>query len=140
MGGGVTTGRRGGRNPGGCDEFVAARYIHDFIFALASIIPYNPDDVLRKGSGTLCESLLMNQATKAEVVYPNKHHDPPLEFHEGTNRLIEQSTYEDSAKNKQQIRESIMTRTRAKIGLPHQFTSPAYVFLVHDVSMFTPNP
>jgi DNA polymerase epsilon subunit 1 len=74
--------------------YLYQKYIHDFIFALASIIPYNPDDVLRKGSGTLCESLLMNQATKAEVVYPNKHMDPPLEFHEGTNRLIEQSTYE----------------------------------------------
>jgi len=74
--------------------YLYQKYIHDFIFALASIIPYNPDDVLRKGSGTLCESLLMNQAFKAEVVFPNKHHDPPLEFHEGTNRLIEQSTYE----------------------------------------------
>jgi len=74
--------------------YLYMKYIHDFIFALASIIPYNPDDVLRRGSGTLCESLLMNQAYKANVVFPNKHVDIPLEFHEGTNRLIEQGSYE----------------------------------------------
>jgi DNA polymerase epsilon subunit 1 len=34
-------------------------YIHPFIFSLATIIPMPPDDVLRKGSGTLCEHLLM---------------------------------------------------------------------------------
>ena len=34
-------------------------YIHPFIFSLATIIPLPPDDVLRKGSGTLCEQLLM---------------------------------------------------------------------------------
>lgn len=34
-------------------------YIHPFIFSLATIIPLPPDEVLRKGSGTLCEQLLM---------------------------------------------------------------------------------
>lgn len=38
------------------------RYIHPFIFSLATIIPMPPDEVLRKGSGTLCEQLLMVQA------------------------------------------------------------------------------
>ena len=37
------------------------RYIHPFIFSLATIIPMPPDEVLRKGSGTLCEQLLMVQ-------------------------------------------------------------------------------
>nr|USW07830.1 DNA polymerase epsilon catalytic subunit A [Crypthecodinium cohnii] len=74
--------------------YLYMKYIHDFIFALCTIIPYNPDDVLRKGSGTLCESLLMNQAFQASVLFPNKHIDPALEFHEATNRMIEQSTYE----------------------------------------------
>lgn len=32
-----------------------------------------PDDVLRKGSGTLCEHLLMAEAYRAQVVFPNKH-------------------------------------------------------------------
>ena len=34
------------------------RYVHPFIFSLCNIIPMPPDDVLRKGSGTLCEFLL----------------------------------------------------------------------------------
>lgn len=74
--------------------YLYMKYIHDFIFALCSIIPYGPDDVLRKGSGTLCESLLMTQATKANVLYPNKHVDVAIDFHEATSRMIEQSTYE----------------------------------------------
>lgn len=32
--------------------------------SLATIIPMPPDEVLRKGSGTLCEALLMVQAYK----------------------------------------------------------------------------
>lgn len=32
-----------------------------------------PDEVLRKGSGTLCEQLLMVQAYRAGIVAPNKH-------------------------------------------------------------------
>lgn len=39
-------------------------YIHPFIFSLSTIIPMPPDEVLRKGSGTLCEQLLMVQAFK----------------------------------------------------------------------------
>jgi hypothetical protein len=39
-------------------------YIHPFIFSLSTIIPMPPDEVLRKGSGTLCEMLLMVQAYK----------------------------------------------------------------------------
>jgi len=74
--------------------YLYMKYIHDFIFALCSIIPYGPDDVLRKGSGTLCESLLMAEAFKVEVLFPNKHKDPLLEYHEETNRLIETSSYE----------------------------------------------
>ena len=34
--------------------FLYMKHIHGFIFALASIIPMYPDEVLRKGSGTLC--------------------------------------------------------------------------------------
>lgn len=36
-------------------------YVHPFIFSLATIIPMPPDEVLRKGSGTLSEMLLMVQ-------------------------------------------------------------------------------
>jgi DNA polymerase epsilon subunit 1 len=48
-------------------------YIHPFIFSLSTIIPMTPDEVLRKGSGTLCEMLLMVQAYKANIAAPNKH-------------------------------------------------------------------
>ena len=37
---------------------ILTRYVHPFIFSLCNIIPMTPDDVLRKGSGTLCETLL----------------------------------------------------------------------------------
>ena len=42
--------------------YLYATYIHPFIFSLSTIIPMPPDEVLRKGSGTLCELLLMVQA------------------------------------------------------------------------------
>ncbi|VWU50294.1 DNA polymerase epsilon catalytic subunit A, putative, partial [Hepatocystis sp. ex Piliocolobus tephrosceles] len=48
------------------------KFIHNFLFALCSIIPMNPDDVLRQGSGTLCEQLLMAEAYKKNILFPNK--------------------------------------------------------------------
>lgn len=42
--------------------YLYTTYIHPFIFSLSTIIPMPPDEVLRKGSGTLCELLLMVQA------------------------------------------------------------------------------
>eukprot|EP00955_Chlamydomonas_euryale_P025577 269936-Chlamydomonas_euryale.AAC.1 len=52
-------------------------YVHPFIFSLATIIPMPPDEVLRKGSGTLCEQLLMVQAYAKGIVCPNKHTSMP---------------------------------------------------------------
>ncbi|KAJ4762241.1 Dna polymerase epsilon catalytic subunit a [Rhynchospora pubera] len=66
-------------------------YVHPFIFSLATIIPMSPDEVLRKGSGTLCEMLLMVEAYKANVICPNKHQDQPEKFY--NNRLLESETY-----------------------------------------------
>ncbi|CAD2095637.1 DNA polymerase epsilon catalytic subunit A, putative [Plasmodium vinckei lentum] len=48
------------------------KFIHSFLFALCSIIPMNPDNVLRQGSGTLCEQLLMAEAYKKNILFPNK--------------------------------------------------------------------
>jgi len=45
-------------------------YIHPFIFSLATVIPMPPDEVLRKGSGTLCEALLMVQAFQVGILLP----------------------------------------------------------------------
>lgn len=39
--------------------YLYMKYVHPFIFSLCNIIPLNPDEVLRKGTGTLCEMLLM---------------------------------------------------------------------------------
>ncbi|PWA94332.1 DNA polymerase epsilon catalytic subunit [Artemisia annua] len=66
-------------------------YVHPFIFSLATIIPMPPDEVLRKGSGTLCEMLLMVQAYTANVICPNKHQPEPEKFYNG--HLLESETY-----------------------------------------------
>ncbi|KAI6196280.1 DNA polymerase epsilon catalytic subunit A [Aphelenchoides besseyi] len=52
--------------------YLYMKYVHPFIFALCTIIPLGPDDVLRKGSGTLCEALLMVEAYHKNIIYPNK--------------------------------------------------------------------
>ena len=47
--------------------------------------------VLRKGSGTLCEALLMVEAYKGNIVCPNKQNDPLESFYKG--HLLESETY-----------------------------------------------
>ena len=71
-------------------------YVHPFIFSLSTIIPMPPDEVLRKGSGTLCEMLLMVQAFKANIVAPNKHKSTPEKMHSdkaGVSHLLSSETY-----------------------------------------------
>nr|OQO27904.1 DNA polymerase epsilon catalytic subunit A [Rachicladosporium sp. CCFEE 5018] len=71
--------------------YLYMKYVHPFIFSLCTIIPLGPDDVLRKGTGTLCEMLLMVQAYQKEIVLPNKHVQPRESFWEG--HLLESETY-----------------------------------------------
>lgn len=71
--------------------YLYMKYVHPFIFSLCTIIPLGPDDVLRKGTGTLCEMLLMVQAYQKEIVLPNKHQQPRESFWEG--HLLESETY-----------------------------------------------
>ncbi|KAJ3294019.1 DNA polymerase epsilon catalytic subunit [Borealophlyctis nickersoniae] len=71
--------------------YLYMKYVHPFIFSLCNIIPMNPDDVLRKGSGTLCETLLMVEAYRANVIMPNKHEEESGKFFEG--HLLEGETY-----------------------------------------------
>lgn len=52
--------------------YLYLKYVHPFTFALATIIPLEPDEILRKGSGTLCECILMVRAFHSNVVFPNK--------------------------------------------------------------------
>ncbi|KAH8595284.1 hypothetical protein B0O99DRAFT_687123 [Bisporella sp. PMI_857] len=71
--------------------YLYMKYVHPFIFSLCTIIPLGPDAVLRKGTGTLCEMLLMVQAYQKEIVLPNKHVSPKEAFWEG--HLLESETY-----------------------------------------------
>lgn len=71
--------------------YLYMKYVHPFIFSLCTIIPLGPDDTLRKGTGTLCEMLLMVQAYQKDIVLPNKHKPPREEFWEG--HLLESETY-----------------------------------------------
>lgn len=71
--------------------YLYMKYVHPFIFSLCNIIPLNPDEVLRKGSGTLCETLLMVQAYQGSIIMPNRHTDPVGSTYQG--HLLESETY-----------------------------------------------
>jgi DNA polymerase epsilon subunit 1 len=71
--------------------YLYMKYVHTFTFSLCNIIPTIPDEVLRKGSGTLCEYLLMVQSYKANVIMPNKHSESHGKLYEG--HLLESETY-----------------------------------------------
>ncbi|OCK81484.1 DNA polymeras-like protein epsilon [Lepidopterella palustris CBS 459.81] len=71
--------------------YLYMKYVHPFIFSLCTIIPLGPDDVLRKGTGTLCEMLLMVQAYQKGIVLPNKHQAPKEAFWDG--HLLDSETY-----------------------------------------------
>jgi DNA polymerase epsilon subunit 1 len=71
--------------------YLYEKYVHLFIFSLCTIIPMGPEDVLRKGSGTLCETLLMVQACNKSIICPNKQLDDAAKFHQG--HLVESETY-----------------------------------------------
>ncbi|KAG0367489.1 hypothetical protein BC939DRAFT_506368 [Gamsiella multidivaricata] len=71
--------------------YLYMKYVHPFIFSLCNIIPMNPDEVLRKGSGTLCETLLMVEAYQGNIIMPNKHTESYNKMHDG--HLLESETY-----------------------------------------------
>lgn len=92
--------------------YLYMKYVHPFVFSLCNIIPLNPDEVLRKGSGTLCETLLMVsglflfpdlsffahlpfhfqvEAHRGEVIMPNRHVDVQTNMYDG--HLLESETY-----------------------------------------------
>lgn len=71
--------------------YLYMKYVHPFIFSLCTILPLGGDDTLRKGTGTLCEMLLMVQAYQREIVLPNKHVSPKEAFWDG--HLLDSETY-----------------------------------------------
>ena len=77
--------------PPSTPRHLCRRYVHNFIFSLCTIIPMQSEDVLRKGSGTLCEMLLQVEAFKGNIVCPNKQVEERLRFIEG--HLVDTETY-----------------------------------------------
>ncbi|KAJ3917629.1 hypothetical protein F5877DRAFT_44306 [Lentinula edodes] len=71
--------------------YLYMKYVHPFIFSLCNIIPLNPDEVLRKGSGTLCETLLMVEAYRGHIIMPNRHEEEHGNFYDG--HLLASETY-----------------------------------------------
>ncbi|KAI0946543.1 hypothetical protein AcW1_009982 [Taiwanofungus camphoratus] len=71
--------------------YLYMKYVHPFIFSLCNIIPLRPDDVLRKGTGTLCETLLMVEAYRGEIIMPNRHEEEHGNMYEG--HLLASETY-----------------------------------------------
>ncbi|OWZ18951.1 DNA polymerase epsilon catalytic subunit [Phytophthora megakarya] len=68
------------------------KYVHLFVFSLCTIIPLGSEDVLRKGSGTLCEALLMVEAFEGNIICPNKQSSAREEkFYKG--HFVESETY-----------------------------------------------
>ncbi|KJH52429.1 hypothetical protein DICVIV_01406 [Dictyocaulus viviparus] len=73
--------------------YLYMKYVHPFVFALCTIIPLGPDDVLRKGSGTLCEALLMVEAFHHNIVFPNKYIESDEAKSAKDGHRIESETY-----------------------------------------------
>lgn len=73
--------------------YLYMKYVHQFIFALCTIIPLGADDVLRKGSGTLCEALLMVEAFHNNIVFPNKYTGPEETRFSKDGHRVESETY-----------------------------------------------
>ena len=71
--------------------YLYMKYVHPFIFSLCTIIPMGPDDVLRKGSGSLCEALLCVRAYENRIIFPNKQRQEFGKTFKG--HLLESETY-----------------------------------------------
>ncbi|KAJ7171879.1 hypothetical protein C8R43DRAFT_1085118 [Mycena crocata] len=71
--------------------YLYMKYVHPFIFSLCNIIPLRPDEVLRKGSGTLCETLLMVEAFRGQIIMPNRHEEAHGSMYDG--HLLASETY-----------------------------------------------
>ncbi len=106
--------------------YLYMKYVHPFIFSLCTIIPLNPDDTLRKGTGTLCEMLLMVQAYQKEIVLPNKHKEARETFWEG--HLLESETYVGG--HVESIEAGVF---RADIPVDFAIDSPALDELLNDL-------
>lgn len=71
--------------------YLYLKYVHSHIFSVCSLIPLPPVQVLCKGAGTLCESLLLAESVNYKILVPLKKKTDGLEYYKG--HLVETLTY-----------------------------------------------
>lgn len=106
--------------------FLYKKQIHDFLFSLCTIIPCSGDEVLRKGSGTLCENLLMAEAYRVGIIFQNKKKESTEKFYNG--HLLDSETYIGG--KVECLRSGVF---RSDIPTKFQFNKEAYQNLINDV-------
>lgn len=67
------------------------KYVHSHIFSVSSLIPLPPVQILCKGAGTLCESLLLAESQHFKILVPSKKKTSGLEYYNG--HIVENLTY-----------------------------------------------
>lgn len=67
------------------------KFVHPHIYSICSLIPTPPVQALCKGSGTLCEALLISEAISYGVLIPPRKKIDGLEYYEG--HIAENLTY-----------------------------------------------
>jgi len=71
--------------------FLYFKYVHQHIFSICTLIPLPPVQTLCKGSGTLCEALLVDEAMNYKLLIPPKKRFSGLEYYNG--HIAENMTY-----------------------------------------------
>lgn len=71
--------------------FLYHKFVHPHIYSLCTLIPMPPAQTLCKGSGTLCEALLISEASNYNLLIPLKKKSSGLEYYNG--HIVETLTY-----------------------------------------------
>lgn len=71
--------------------FLYVKYVHPHIFSMSTLVPLPPVHTLCKGSGTLCEALLLSEAITYNLLVPTRKRTGRLEYYKG--HLVENLTY-----------------------------------------------
>lgn len=71
--------------------YLYMKYVHSHIFSVCSLIPLSPVQILCKGSGTLCEALLLAESVNYKVLVPPKKRTETIEYYKG--HIAENITY-----------------------------------------------
>ncbi|KAL0266116.1 UNVERIFIED_CONTAM: hypothetical protein PYX00_011832 [Menopon gallinae] len=71
--------------------YLFVKYVKPFIFSLCTLIPFGPVPVLNRGSGTLCEALLLAEAHRTGILIPDKKRESGPESYKG--HFVENCNY-----------------------------------------------